>query len=192
MSQILESRGLSWADCAVLLRSVRRTGDAITAAFKAAGIPYVIGGLSNLFDAPEVQAAAALFSYMLGGITKAGLKAAWRSANLGLTDPNLIAGVAVLDQAKSWKSGQRWGAYNIQRAYLDFLEATGLREDRIPPTSTGAARGEIVYSNLGKFSQVISDFEQIYFQSDPQEKYTTFVWWLTNQAPDIYEEGGED
>src|SRR5205823_3115430 len=42
------------------------------------------------------------------------------------------------------------------------------------------------------FSQVISDFEQIYFQSDPKEKYTSFVWWLTNQAPEYYEEGGED
>lgn len=53
-------RGLSWADCAVLLRSVRRNGDAITAAFKTAGIPYVIGGLSNLFDAAEVQASSTL------------------------------------------------------------------------------------------------------------------------------------
>lgn len=185
-------RGLSWSDCAVLLRSVRRNGDAITAAFKTAGIPYVIGGLSNLFDAPEVQAAASLFSYMVGQIGNEDVKVAWRSAKLGLTDVDLVSGLAVLDKAKSWEKGERWGAYNIQRTYLNFLEAVRLREDRIPPTKTGAARGEIVYSNLGKFSQVISDFEQIYFQSDPQEKYATFVWWLTNQAPDIYEEGGED
>ncbi len=185
-------RGLSWADCAVLLRSVRRNGDAITAAFRAAGIPYVIAGLSNLFDAAEVQAAVSLFRYIASDVDLAPVKAAWFAADLGLTEANLQAGFAVLDKAKSWEAGKRWGAYNIQRAYLDFLEAVGLSEQSIPPTIAGAARGEIVYSNLGKFSQVISDFEQIYFQSDPQEKYRSFVWWLQNQAPEYYEEGGED
>jgi ATP-dependent DNA helicase UvrD/PcrA len=185
-------RGLSWADCAVLLRSVRRSGDAITAAFRAAGIPYVIGGLSNLFDAAEVQAAVTLFRYIVGEIDQEAVRSSWHVAHLGLTDADLQAGFAVLDRAKSWKAGQRWGAYNIQRAYLDFLEAVGLREERVPPTSAGALRGEIVYYNFGKFSEVISDFEQIYFQSDPQEKYTSFVWWLQNEAPAYYEEGVED
>lgn len=185
-------RGLSWADCAVLLRSVGGNGEAITAAFKAAGIPYVIAGLSNLFDAAEVQASVALFRYIVGEIDQTIVGRFWALADLGLTDSDLRTGFAVLDRARSWKAGQRWGAYNIQRTYLDFLEAIKLREERIPPTSAGAARGEIVYYNLGKFSQVISDFEQIYFQSDPQEKYTSFVWWLQNQAPEYYEEGGED
>src|SRR5439155_23524742 len=71
------------------------------------------------------------------------------------------------------------------------LEAVGLREERVPPTSTGAPRGELVYYNLGKFSQAISDFEQIYFQTAPQEKYESFLYWLKNEAPDYYEEGGE-
>jgi DNA helicase-2/ATP-dependent DNA helicase PcrA len=185
-------RGLSWADCAVLLRSVRRSGDAITAAFRAAGIPYVIGGLSNLFDAPEVQAAVSLFQYIVGTADEAGVRKAWKDADLGLTAADLGRGIGVLDKAKSWKKGERWGAYNIQRAYLSFLEEVGIREERIPPTKADAARGEIVYYNLGKFSQVISDFEQIYFQSEPQEKYSSFVWWLANEAPDIYEEGGEE
>jgi DNA helicase II / ATP-dependent DNA helicase PcrA len=185
-------RGLSWADCAVLLRSVRGNGDVITAAFRAAGIPYVIAGLSNLFDSAEVQAAVSLFRYITGDVDLAVVKASWLNADVGLTDADFNVGFAVLDNAKSWEAGKRWGAYNIQRAYLDFLAAVGLREERVPPTTAGAARGEIVYSNLGKFSQVISDFEQIYFQSDPQEKYRSFVWWLQNQAPEYYEEGGED
>lgn len=184
-------RGLSWSDCAVLLRSVRKNGDAITKAFRAAGIPYVIGGLSNLFEAPEIQAAVILFRYITGDATQSQVEDAWTSSDLGLTTTDLDRGVKRLDKARSWKKGERWGAYNIQRAYLDFLEAVGLREEKIPPTKAGASRGEIVFCNLGKFSQVISDFEQIYFQSDPQEKYKSFVWWLENQAPDFYEEGSE-
>ena len=34
-------------------------------------------------------------------------------------------------------------------------------------------RGEVVFYNLGKFSQVISDFESIHFHSNPVEKYTS-------------------
>lgn len=186
-----QPRGLSWADCAILLRSVRRSGDAITRALKVAGIPYVIGGLSNLFEVVEVQAAVRLFEYIVNQADEAALRSAWMAADLGLTETDLTAGKTVLDKAKSWQPGERWGAYNIQRAYLNFLEAIGLREERIPPTPSGEPRGEIVFLNLGKFSQVTSDFELIWFQSEPQQKYEQFVWWLNNQAPDYYEDGGD-
>ena len=39
-----EPRGLTYSDCAVLLRSVRSNGAVITQALDAAGIPYVVGG----------------------------------------------------------------------------------------------------------------------------------------------------
>lgn len=187
-----QPRGLSWADCAVLLRSVRRNGEAITRALRVAGIPYVIAGLSNLFDSPEVRAAVRLFEYMVGQTDEAALRDAWKAADLGVTDDDLSAGRDVLDKGKSWKLGERWSTYNIQRTYLNFLEAVGLREERVPPTSAGAPRGEIVYSNLGKFSQVISDFELIWFQSEPKQKYEQFAWWLNHEAPDYYEDGGDD
>jgi DNA helicase-2/ATP-dependent DNA helicase PcrA len=48
------------------------------------------------------------------------------------------------------------------------------------------------FYNLGKFSQAISDFEQIHFRSDPQQKYAAFVGWLTYQAPDYYAESDAD
>jgi DNA helicase-2/ATP-dependent DNA helicase PcrA len=185
-------RGLSWADCAILLRSVRKSGEIITAALKHAGVPYVIGGLSNLFDFAEVRAAVAIFRFVAGEVERAQLLESWRVADLGLDAADLERGLGVLERAKNWEEGERWSSYNLQRTFLDFLEAVELREERIPPTKTGAHRGELVYLNLGKFSQAISDFEQIYFQTQPQEKYASFVWWLANEAPDIYEEGGED
>ena len=188
-----ESRGLSWSDCAILLRSVRKSGEEIVSVLKAEGIPYIIAGLANLFDTPEVQACVALCQYITGDVSAADVRDSWVNAELGLDDDDLNKGLAVLDRAKSWEEGERWAAYNIQRAYLDFLEAISLREERIPVSAiTSAPRGEIVYYNLGKFSQVISDYEQIYFQSKPEEKYKNFVYWLLNEAPDYYEEGGED
>jgi len=185
-------RGLSWSDCVILLRSVRRNGEAVVRALDAAGIPYLINGLSNLFDAPEIQACVLLFDYITKEVTAKEVKNAWIAANLGLTTARISKGMAILDAARSWKKGQRWGAYNIQRVFLNFLEALNLREETIPPTNSGEPRGELVYYNFGKFSQVISDYEQIHFQSEPQEKYTGFIYWLRNEAPAHYEEGGED
>ena len=53
-------------------------------------------------------------------------------------------------------------------------------------------RGEVVFYNLGKFSQLISDFETIHFQSKPAEKYGSFADFLQYRAEDAYPEGWQD
>ena len=93
------------------------------------------------------------------------------SAKAALTDP---------DQ-------KRWGQYSIQRVFLNFLERAGLREELVPDR-----RAEVVFYNLGKFSQVISDFEAIHFQSNPSEKYGSFASFLQYRAEDAYPEGWQD
>lgn len=78
---------------------------------------------------------------------------------------------------------------NIQRLYLEFLEALALREDTLPGD---AGRAELVFYQLGKFSQAISDFEAIYFNTDPAQKYQAFADWLEHQAPDYYADADAD
>lgn len=187
-----EPRGLTYSDCAILLRSVRNNGGVITRALDEAGIPYVVGGLANLFDRPEVQAAVGIFLYMVRQIGEPELRDLWQAANAGTSDDDLTAGIAVLNEARTFEPGKRWGAYNIQRTYLRFLDALCLREERVPPTETGAARGEVLLYNLGKFSQVITDFEVIHFKSEPDKKYQSFAWWVIRDAPGYYEEGGDE
>jgi DNA helicase II / ATP-dependent DNA helicase PcrA len=53
-------------------------------------------------------------------------------------------------------------------------------------------RGEIVFYNLGKFSQLVSDFETIHFHSKPQEKYRSFADFLEFRAEEYYPEGWQD
>ncbi len=187
-----EPRGLAWSDCAVLLRSVARSAEPIVAALKKAGIPHVVGGLNNLFEAPEITASALLFEYVAGAVGSAEVIDAWFAANLGIDRQTLTDAMRVLDEARDFSKGERWGSYSIQRTFLTFLEAVNFREESVPPSPAGAPRGEVVLYNLGKFSQLISDFEQINFQSDPARKYESFVWWLRRDAPDFYEEGGAD
>jgi DNA helicase II / ATP-dependent DNA helicase PcrA len=58
-----ETRGLSWSDFAVLFRSVSKDAGPLVAEMKRREIPYVIKGLTRLFDAAEVQACVLCFQY---------------------------------------------------------------------------------------------------------------------------------
>lgn len=193
-------RGLSWSDFSILLRSVKKNAEPIIEALRRHGVPFVVKGFGNLFETDEVIAAVALFRYIGAdkmkeeyaeeyGISEHELRALWRAAELGVTDRDLDRGMEVLEGARNVRPGSRWAVYNIQRTYLDFLEAVGLREENVLPTSAGGDRGEVAYFNLGKFSQVISDFEQIYFKTDPETKYPSFLYWIEKEAPGYYEEG---
>ncbi len=187
-----EDRGLSWSDMAVLLRSVRANAEPITARFRAAGVPFVVTGMNNLFGTAEAEAARQLF-YFIGDrnhVDKAHVEQAWTQAELDLDPHELSAAMhdAVAAKAALTDSDQkRWGLYSIQRVFINFLEKAGIREERVPD-----GRGEVVLYNLGKFSQIITDFETIHYHSKPVEKYAAFADFLYHRAEDAYPEGWQD
>ena len=119
-----------------LARSSRRCG--------AADIPYVVKGLNRLFDSPEIQAVVGIFRYMAGLIDGRGPAHA-----LGRREPCSRPTATgprrstVLDEGRDFDRGERWGVYNIQRLYLEFLEALGLREETVPGDA-GAPRAGLL------------------------------------------------
>lgn len=176
-------RGMSWSDFAVLFRSVAHDAGPLVDELRRRDIPFVIKGLNRLFEAPEIQAVSAAFRYMLDRVDGQDLRDLWTDARLIPPQGDWMAALAVLDRGKDFTQGARWGTYNIQRVYLDFLEALGVREDTLPGDPV---RRELTFYQLGKFSQVISDFEEIHFSSSPLQKYEAFVGWLDYQAKDYY------
>jgi DNA helicase-2/ATP-dependent DNA helicase PcrA len=185
-----DQRGMSWSDMAILLRSVRRDGTAIMAALDAAGIPYVITGMDNLFQKPEAEAARQLFYFLAGEISEQSLEAFWLGADLGVSSDALRAAIAEAGRARKSMHQEGTGqfkVYNLQRQFLEFLERLELREETIPN-----GRGEVVFYNLGKFSQAISDFESIHFHSKPLDKYDSFAKFLRFHAEHAYPEGWQD
>lgn len=189
-----ETRGLTWSDCAILMRSVKNSAEPIVAALRRANIPYVIKGMSGLFDTPEARAASAIFYYLNGEIVADAMMQIWRDATLGIAEAKLTSGVAWLDAEKAdWPNRKFNRTFSLQHTYLGFLEKIELREEAIPGAAAhDRARAEVVYYNLGKFSHVITDFEEIHFQSMPASLYQSFAGFLTFQAPDYYPEGWED
>lgn len=182
------ARGLSWSDCAVLFRSVK-DADALVAELRRRDVPFIVKGLARLFDAVEIQACVGLFQYMMGEIEEHGLHKLWNDARLIPDESLWPQAMSVLDAGADFTASERWGVYNIQRLYLKVLESLDLREDTIPGD---ARRQELVMYQLGKFSQVISDFEAIHFSSSPENKYRSFVGFLTFHAPGVYEESDDD
>lgn len=185
-------RGISWSDMAVLLRSVKHNGEPIIDALDAAGIPFVVIGMTNLFSAAEAEAARQLFYFMADrpGVDEASLERYWTNAQLGIAAGDLRKAIEYVVESKASLRGpeeKRWGLYSIQRVFLKFLEIARIREESVPN-----GEGEVVFYNFGKFSQLISDFEAIHFRSKPVEKYRTFADFLQHRAEDSYPEGWQD
>lgn len=185
-------RGLSWSDMAVLLRTVRGSGTPITHALAAAGVPYIVIGMHGLFETTEAEAARQLFYFLASrdGVTPQSLEDAWERASTGASTVDVRAAISAAattrDQLDDGNE-QSWSFYNLQRSFLAFIETAGIREERVPN-----GRGEIIFYNLGKFSQVISDFESIHFHSKPREKYASFADFLQYRAESSYPEGWQD
>jgi len=192
-------RGLTYSDMAVLLRSVKNDARPIVDALDAASIPYVVGGMDGLFDTPEIMAMCVVFSYMADFTPRDGmppseeaLAEVLREAGLGLSELQIVAGIDLLKERKSMLHTGMDAELYLQRLYLDFLAKIGIREEAVDADRTVARSGEIAYYNLGKFSNVISDFEQIHFHSAPADLYFNFASFLHHQAPGYYPEGWED
>lgn len=182
-------RGLAWGDMAILLRSVRKDGGVFIDALRERGIPFVVRGVQQLFDQPEIQACVMLFDYLAGRTNHRSLQAIWVQANLGITEDDFQAALAALPDIHDTE--QSWGNLGLQTVFLSFLEHLGLTEERVPDAHENDA-GALIYFNLGMFSQLISDFEQIHFKTPPPSKYDSFANWLEFDAPDLYDEGGLD
>ena len=138
------------------------------------GVPYVVKGLNQLFESPEIQAVVGIFRFVVGEIEEPDLKALWDDATLIPSGADWNKALKVLEVGRDFEARKRHSVYNIQRLFLDFIEALELREDTLPGDTI---RGEIVFYQLGKFSQVISDYEQIHFTSKPKAKYEGFAKW---------------
>ena len=129
-------RGLSFSDMAVLLRSVAKNGKAVTDALRSAGVPFIVVGMSDLFQTAEAEAARQLFYFLASreGADPTTLRAAWEAADVGAKPADLKAAIADAEKARAViVSGkeERFGVYNLQRTFMSFLERIKLTEEKV-------------------------------------------------------------
>lgn len=188
-------RGLAYSDMAILVRVWKDAG-AIVSALTDAGIPYLGGGMNSLLDTPEAIALRQVFYFLAqysprgaSPVTELALRASLANGFPGLSPTDIAAGISFLQGIRRRIPRGSDNQLFLQRVFLDLLEALSVREERI---GSPARTGEVIFFNLGKFSQLISDFEHINFHSKPEDLYNKFAGFLEFQAADYYPEETEE
>lgn len=192
-----EYRGLAFSDIAILLRTWNKASS-IVLALEKHNIPYITAGVNQLFEMDEVQAALGIFNYLYGDIDADELKEKWLNIPHAKISPEKLD-FAILKLSEKNPSIEKikdnW-EYSLQQIFWDFLgDAEIYEENFIDNTSKdleirSKERAEIIFFNLGKFSQVINDFETINFNStSPSFHLFSFLNFIIYVAKDYYPEG---
>lgn len=175
------SRGLDYSDMVILLRKWGSIGN-LKNVLKKNKIPFVVTGVNQLFATDEVKACVNIYKYLHSQITDQELINSWKSFCL-LKELNIQKAVSFLDRNHP-KKGAWYEYFNLQEIFIKFREIIGCVESCIPINYS-----EIVFYNIGMFSQVIEDFEAIHFKDSPIEKLKNFFYFLEYSAKDYYPEG---
>lgn len=176
----LHTLGIPYSEIAVLLRK-RKIGPNIAEVLEEHGIPFIIEGMNELMYTTECKAAKGIFEYLNGEIDSTELFKRWLAIDYPFNKKEVadsLQFLMTLDVSKM----KYYPDLNLQKIYQDFLKGISLVEDGRPET-------EIILYNLGKFSQVIGDYEVINFTLKPKSKLYGFCAFLKYTAGNYYPEG---
>ncbi|WP_338812711.1 ATP-dependent DNA helicase [Bernardetia sp. Wsw4-3y2] len=192
-----EPRGITYSDIAILLRTWNKA-NSIVEALEQHNIPYITAGVNQLFDTEEVNAALSIFKFLYDDITPIELKKKWlQIPNIKTSSSKIENAITNLSQRKPnlEKVRNNW-EYSLQDIFWSFLNDAEIYEENFVNSDTSdlelktKERAEIIFFNLGKFSQVINDFESINFNSTkPSFHLFSFLSFITYVAKDYYPEG---
>lgn len=188
-------RGLAYSDIAIFFRSVKYEAKPYLEAFEKEKIPYTVSGIGSLFESEEVDIIFDIFSY-LGDFKKIWnhLKAKGKVPN-GKMIYNKAKEVFLLPKENSFlkklqetknnlKSKKR---ISLQVLYSDILNLLGITNEKFHEDSY-----EIIMFNLGRLSQVISDYEGTRTYCTYKD-IQRFCWFIKHYAESSYDAGaGED
>ena len=186
-------RGIAYSDICILLRTWQRA-ESIAYEFDNHNIPYVTAGVNQLFDMPEVHASVGIFEFINGSISKEELIERWKSIPNCYIDNEIITNAinTIIEHTPNkYSEKNRWD-YSLQNIFWEFLETAEIYEDSFHNgvDQNQIERAEIIFFNLGKFSQVINDFEEINFNTNsPEFHLSSFLNFIQHAAKDYYPEG---
>ena len=217
--QKLHEIGIPLSEIAVLFRKRRKNHfseiwvdfqEELARKLKNAGIPYIVEGLNNLSNTPEYNASCEIFRYIQkqyypdnnpqnnaflpantvqdNRTPEDRLKDAWLKIEEWYDVPGLVDGIEdSVDEliTKNWDNIRFGNDFNMQQIYQDFICHMAFVE-------SGDAAAEILLYNLGKFSNVIADFERMFFCDSADFKAKRFISHLNLVADGLYPEGEED
>ena len=176
----LHEIGIPYSEIAILLRK-RKVSGKIAEVLEAHDIPFVVEGVNDLFETKECNAAKGIFDYLNGDIPATELFERWLQIDYPL-DKKEVADAMQYLATIDVKEIRLYSEFNLQAIYHEFLRRISLTED-------GKNETEVIMYNLGKFSQVIADYEIINYTQKPRTKLNNFCSFLKYTASQYYPEG---
>lgn len=175
-----KERGLDYSDMCILVRNWK-TAENYIKILKEAEIPYIVKGLDKVFDEEIIKACVNIYKFLKNDIKDTDLETSWKSIIINNENLNFKKAIEELEKVKlKIKKDEWYEMFNLQKIYRDFLENLSLKEKNF------GNKGELAFFLLGKFSQVIHDFESIHFTDKPPQKLANFLNFLKYQAKDEY------
>lgn len=176
----LHEIGIPYSEIAILLRK-RKVSGKVAEILEEYDIPFVVEGVNDLFGTKECKAARGIYEYLNGDIPATELFERWLEIDYPL-DKKEVADALQYLATIDVKEIKLYSEFNIQAIYHEFLRRVSIVED-------GKAETEILMYNLGKFSQVIADYEIINYTLKPRTKLNNFCLFLKYTASQYYPEG---
>lgn len=180
-------RPIDWRDIALLFRSVKHDARPFIDGLHEADIPLFVKGSTGLFDHPEVTIVLDAMKYItsITNTFKADKNAKLEYHLLfqkGSSRRKYDVFRRKLEKARSKYQNKTW--LNLQRIFQDALNSMGLSKYEFK---------EEIICDLGRLSQVISDYEGIHYpvKRDSSQLYNFFDF-IERYAAEAYEEGGPE
>ncbi|SDB53891.1 ATP-dependent DNA helicase [Butyrivibrio sp. INlla16] len=177
----LHDAGIMYSEMAVLLRK-RKFGSSFAKVFEGKGIPFIVEGVNELFTTAECKAAKGIYEYLNGDITAAELRRLWMDIAYPLDVEEVSDAIQAISHIDV-KGMKFYGEFVIQKVFHDFLRHLSIVSD------SDNKSAEVILYNLGKFSQVINDFETVYYATLPKNKLYNFCSFMKYMAEGTYPEG---
>ncbi len=184
-------RGLDYGDFCILVRAWSKAAD-IKDKLEKTNIPFIVSGVSQLFQTTEVKAAKSIFEFLADKVDAGVVKDLWDAAGIKIDEKDFTKATEYLVSVKPSKN-QFFDTFCLQDIFQEFMEIAGITEESIAVQNVEAKNqfyfSEIKFYNLGQFSHVIDDFETINYNSAPVSKLNNFLNFLLYAAKDYYPEG---
>ena len=179
--------GMPSNEIAILFRK-KKYIPLIAETLEARDIPVDVENMSSLMAAVEIQAVTSIFMYLAGKISKRTLRERWNFIDKYTEVPRIDFAISGLSEymPEVWvkkypkKMAQEYLVQEIFQKFVSNLGILDYQEENI--------KYEKIMFNLGKFSQLINDFEVINFDYPPKIKIDTFESFL-KYTGDEYPEG---
>ncbi|MCU0849276.1 MAG: ATP-dependent helicase [Spirochaetes bacterium] len=179
----LHQAGLKYSDIAILLR-IKNVGGPLIEVLKNNNIDFIVEGVNELFLTDEAIAASAIYEYLHEEMDENELITKWQTIQYKLNEKDLKKGILYLEKIEVKEDGY-YSSFNLQKIFHDFIDLINLKEEEGGRNN----KLEVILYNMGKFSQVIDDFESIYYTTRPKTRLKQFCNFLKYTAQNYYPEG---